>query len=235
MSPNDDVSGGSPAGPRDLRSQTDFADSGAALHGAGRPSRYMPGLAGTGFSENDMTMLGQGLPVGLAAPSIQLAHALELLSRPHRSGSDDAGPCDIQADRRDRAAAQARQLIGDALSSLAGSAGLSVPMSAYAQPAEEPPAVDPELEAVFVEFDAAREAWQALPAAAEAWAPRAEVDRYLAAEDAVLNIADGREDVLERQAGLLIELADEIADQLGASAANAVANIAQGLLVRLGR
>lgn len=129
---------------------------------------------------------------------------------------------------------RARQLIADALVSVAGSAGLSVPVSALVQ-APAPEEVDSELEAAFVEFDMAREAWRALPGSAETSQVRPEVDRYFAAEDAVLAIADGRDAVLRRQADLLLDMTDELSDQMGPSAANAIANVAQGLLLRLRR
>lgn len=183
---------------------------------------------------------GGGVPAGLAAPTIQLAHALQLLGRPAWPGNPDGWTEAATADRsepRDGRAedmADARRLVADALASLAGSAGLSVPVSALVQ-APEPEKVDSELESAFVEFDLAREAWQALPAGAETWTTRPEVDRYLAAEDSILAIADARDAVLRRQADLLLDLADDLSDQIGPAAANAIANVAQGLLLRLDR
>ncbi|MDF1793526.1 MAG: hypothetical protein P1U88_16550 [Thalassobaculaceae bacterium] len=205
----------------------------------------MAPFAGSGFSSTDL-MRGHGLPVGLTVPSIQLAHALKLLggdtqhtapgSEHHFGSPGRAGTDRAQGDRHHGNAAEARRLIADALASLAGSAGLSIPMGALAKAPEaetETETVDLELEAVFVEFDLACEAWHALPESVEMWTPSADVDRYLAAEEAVLNLADGSPGVLGRQASLLLDLTDEIADQLGPSTANAIANIAQGLLLRL--
>jgi hypothetical protein len=217
------------------------------LDGVPDPARCGPQVAGTGFSRGDMPR-GHGLPVGLTVPSIQLAHALELLNRrPHRTVPVPAGFHDpaLEPDPFEAAgdfaygdsdlgsdAEEARRLVADALASLAGSAGLSVPMGALARgPASA--VVDPEVEAALVELDLARAAWKSLPPSVETWQPHPHVDRYFAAEDAVLNLADGSPEVLRRQAGLLLDLADEITEQMGAAAANAVANIAQGLLLRL--
>lgn len=195
---------------------------------------------GIGSGMGSGSAAGGGVPAGLAAPTIQLAHALQLLGRPAWPGAPDdwteagtadrAEPCDDRAEDM----ADARRLVADALASLAGSAGLSVPVSALVQ-APEPEEVDSELESAFVEFDLAREAWRALPGGAETWTTRPEVDRYLAAEDSILAIADARDAVLRRQADLLIDLADDLSDQVGAAAANAIANVAQGLLLRLDR
>ncbi|MCR9072237.1 MAG: hypothetical protein NXI18_10995 [Alphaproteobacteria bacterium] len=214
-----------------------------------------------------VSLAGGAVPGGHAALTIQLAHALELLSGPRRSVAADDADRDRRPDRnrpdecagdrdsapnratgepagpgafqnrpghRDDDVAEARRLIADALISIAGSAGLSVPISALVQ-APAPEDVDSELEAAFVEFDMARESWHALPDCAETSEVRPEVDRYFAAEEAILAIADGREAVLRRQAELLIDLADEVSDQMGAAAANAVGNVAQGLLLRLRR
>lgn len=274
MCPNDDISGGRPlderadaAGTGNLsdtavpRSQisvsTPFWSSGTGARSdiARRQSSGPARLA---------SRAGGGVPGGHAALTIQLAHALELLSGPVRPAPPEeenrcpqqgpaaqeelrmadgrptvghprgpglfqsrAGQCDDDVGR-------ARQLIADALVSVAGSAGLSVPVSALVQ-APAPEEVDSELEAAFVEFDMAREAWRALPGSAETSETRPEVDRYFAAEDAVLAIADGRGAVLRRQADLLLDMTDELSDQMGPSAANAIANVAQGLLLRLRR
>lgn len=237
MPPSDDRVGGGAgpgtSGPQDLDTLFDFTRTLAPARGAAGAA------AGAGASRADMSradvLRGHGLPVGLTVPSIQLAHALELLTRrprrtdPRRPDQDFPEDPDLAED-----AEEARRLVADALASLAGSSGLSVPMGALTQ-SPAPTAVDPEVEAVFVEFDMAREAWRALPPSAEAWQPHPDVDRYLAAEDAVLNLTDGNAVVLSRQAGLLLELADELADQMGPAAANAIANVAQGLLLRLRR
>lgn len=268
MCPNDDISGGRPLDeradaasgnlsdtlvPRPLVSgSSPFWSSGNGTR-SGTPSRQSPGPA---------SRAGRGLPGGHAALTIQLAHALELLSgpvspappeegnrcprqgpagqhEPYMAGrrptaAHPGGPGLFQSRGGDDDVGRARQLIADALVSVAGSAGLSVPVSALVQ-APAPEEVDSELEAAFVEFDMAREAWRALPGSAETSQVRPEVDRYFAAEDAVLAIADGRDAVLRRQADLLLDMTDELSDQMGPSAANAIANVAQGLLLRLRR
>lgn len=259
MPPSDDRVGGGAGsgttGPQDLDTLVDFARTLASLRGAPEPGGYSAPHAGAGSSRADV-LRSHGLPVGLTVPSIQLAHALELLNRRRRPDPHhlDTRPLDrrepVLADGHQEArtpypvrdpdrdmredAEEARRLVADALASLAGSAGLSVPMGALAQ-APAPTVVDPEVEAAFVEFDLAREAWMALPPGVETWQPHPDVDRYLAAEDAVLSLADGSTEVLSRQANLLLDLADEIADQMGPAAANAIANVAQGLLLRLRR
>lgn len=196
---------------------------------------------GVGSGRASATAAGGGVPAGFAAPTIQLAHALQLLGRPAWPGAagdwTEAGTADRRAEPCDDRAedmADARRLVADALASLSGSAGLSVPVSALVQ-TPEPEEVDSELESAFVEFDLAREAWRALPGGAETWTTRPEVDRYLAAEDSILAIADARDAVLRRQADLLLDLADDLSDQIGPAAANAIANVAQGLLLRLDR
>lgn len=253
MAPTDDSvgrgTGAGVPGPQDLDALTDFAQTLASLRGSPQPGGYGPGLAGAGYSRADV-LRSHGLPVGLTVPSIQLAHALELLNRRRRHLDPraldrrepvlaDTGyepldpylPQDPEPDMR-ADAEEARRLVADALASLAGSAGLSVPMGALTQ-APAPTVVDPEVEAVFAELDLAREAWKALPDSADTWQPHPDVDRYFAAEEAVLNLADGSPEVLRRQAGLLLDLADEIVEQMGPAAANAIANVAQGLLLRL--
>lgn len=254
MPPTDDIAGlgtgtGTP-GPKNPGTFADLADTAASRHGAPASGGYGTAQSGSGFDRPDL-LRSHGLPVGLTVPSIQLAHALELLGRRH------ARPDPRSLDRRrpvltdapfetvdpypaldrDEAvlhedAEEARRLVADALAALAGSAGLSVPMGALAA---GPPqmAIDPEVEAVFAELDMARDAWKALPPDAESQQPHPDVDRYFAAEEAVLCLTDGSSAVLDRQATLLLELADEVADQLGPAAANAIANVAQGLLLRL--
>lgn len=246
--------------PQDLDALLDFSQTLASPRGAREQGGPTPPRAGlesytgpgpyTGAKASRADVLrSHGLAVGLTVPSIQLAHALELLNRCQRR------PVSRSLDRReapdswpirtldrelqenadfDEDAEEARRLVADALASLAGTAGLSVPLGTLTQ-GPAPTAVDPEVEAVFVEFDMAREAWVALPPSVETWQPHPDVDRYIAAEDAILNLTDGSADVLSRQAGLLLELADEIADQTGPAAANAIANVAQGLLLRLRR
>ena len=263
MPPNDDSAGGgtgpSALGPHELDAYVDVAEP-QSPRGTGPDAGMYPPPPTASYPSGDMTR-GHGLPVGLTVASIQLAHALELLNRLPRSRTQghprsawddtpfDAGPpygdrpanrggyADVEED-----AEEARRLVADALASLAGSAGLSVPMSALPQkptsqkPVPQKPApceVDPVAEAAFAELDLAREAWSKLPADAESLAPHPAVDRFFAAEEAVLSLADGRSEVLGRQAGLLLELTNEIADQMGPAAANAIANIAQGLLLRL--
>lgn len=254
MPPTDDIAGrgtgaGTP-GPKGLDTFADFAETVASRHGAPTSGGYGTARAGTGFSRPDL-LRSHGLAVGLTVPSIQLAHALELLSR--RQGRPAPRSLDRRApvltdvpfetvdpypalDREEPAlredAEEARRLVADALAALAGSAGLSVPMGALAQgPASM--TVDPEVESVFAELDLARDAWKALPPDAETQEPHPDVDRYFAAEEAVLSLTDGSGAVLGRQATLLLELADEVADQMGPAAANAIANVAQGLLLRL--
>ncbi|WPZ35370.1 hypothetical protein T8K17_04305 [Thalassobaculum sp. OXR-137] len=255
MPPTDDSAGGGngpgASGPHGLDAYVDVAEPPASRRAGPDAGARLPSAA-TSYPGGDM-MRGHGLPVGLTVPSIQLAHALELLNRLPRAYAQgrrppawDNAPFDAGPPYRDRAATrggyedadadgdaeEARRLVADALASLAGSAGLSVPMSALSQ---KPVCneVDPEVEAAFVELDLAREAWSRLPAEADSQAPHPDVDRYFAAEEAVLSLADGSTEVLGRQAGLLLELTDEIADQMGPAAANAIANIAQGLLLRL--
>ena len=273
MPPSDDRVGGGAgsgaSGPQDLDTVMDVARTLASLRGApgtdpytaprDTPSRSATGTAvgtpigaaaaypGTGRAD---VMRSHGLPVGLTVPSIQLAHALELLNRRHRRPgrftldrrepvmadapfeTTDTYPVSDPEQEMREDAEEARRLVADALASLAGSAGLSVPMGALAQ-GPAPTVVDPEVEAAFIEFDLAHDAWMALPPGVETWQPHPAVDRYLAAEDAVLSLADASQEVLSRQAGLLLDLADEIAEQMGPSAANAIANVAQALLLRL--
>lgn len=253
MPPTDDIAGrgtGADApGPKDPDTLADFAQTLASIRGTLAPGGYTSALTGTGFSRPDV-LRSHGLPVGLTVPSIQLAHALELLNRrqrrPELRALDRREPvlADAPFETLDpypalesepdtcADAEEARRLVADALAALAGSAGLSVPMGALTQ-GPAPMVVDPEVEAVFAELDMAKQAWTALPAEAENLQPHPDVDRYFAAEEAVLNLADGSPAVLGRQAGLLLELADEIADQIGPSTANAIANVAQGLLLRL--
>lgn len=270
MCPNDDVSGRRSPDPRDT---TDPSFSGApsayamtrpfsAFCSAGRDgtvsARSGTGAGpGAGLGTGSGFAASAGLPTGLAAPTIQLAHALQLLRQPvcpedgagetasgptggTTAGGTAARPADGSglagewAESRAEDMADARRLVADALASLSASAGLSVPVSALVQN-PEPEEVDSELEAAFVEFDLAREAWCALPSDAETWTTRSEVDRYLAAEDSILAIADARAAVLRRQADLLLDLAADLSDQVGPAAANAIANVAQGLLLRLSR
>lgn len=252
-----DLESSGPPASSGVESIVDFAESLASLQGAPEPSGYMPQLAGTAFAGPDRIAaapaVGGSLPMGMTVPAVQLAHALQLLRErragppsqapgrrgfaPRRTGDGpcDGGPSDTgHSDARDEAIEAAARLVSDALAAVTGAAGLSVPMWTLAV-APRPEVADPELESVFVEFDTALAAWRALPPAAETWRPRAEVDRYLAAEEAVLNLADARPEVLRRQARLLLDLADEFADQAGLSAANAIANVAQGLLDRTER
>ena len=226
MAPNDDASDGSTrtlsSGSKDLDSLIDFARSISST-----------GLMSTSGA-SPTRLAGSGLPVGLTVPSIQLAHALSLLNKhPLPHGNEDSGAGhDPSDDGRIDDIAEARDLVADALFSLAVAAGVTVPTAPLSQP---PSAltVDPEVEAAFVEFDLAREQWERVNGVTETQQPDPAVDRYFAAEEAVLALADGSPEVLRRQAGLLLGLADEVADQMGPSAANAIANVAQGLLLRL--
>lgn len=253
MPPTDDIAGPGAGtnvpGSKDLDILADFAQTLASIRGTPASGGFGPAFGASGFARADL-LRSHGLPVGLTVPSIQLAHALELLNRRQRRlesrapdhrepvladapfGAPDPYPLADPEPEMGGDAEEARRLVADALAALAGSAGLSVPMGALTQ-APEPMVVDPEVEAVFAELDMARAAWAALPADAEARQPHPDVDRYFAAEEAVLTLADGSSAVLGRQARLLLELADEIADQMGPAAANAIANVAQGLLLRL--
>jgi|GEM_PF-5726250 len=237
MTPQDD-SGGDSIGPTDLDSVVDFAECLASLQGAPEPDGYLRRRAGHRYSDPTTVARvseggagGPAVAMGLALVATQLAHALEALhrlapvdGRPGRKG--DGGTVFLPD------AVEARHLVGLALTAVAGGARLGVPAGRLAT---EPPdeVADPELEAVFVEFDTAREAWRALPRAAETWKARPEVDHYLIAEQAVLALADARPDVLRRQASLLLDMTEEIRDQVGAPTANAIASVAQGLLLRL--
>lgn len=223
MSPDDNGSGNDGPGTREFAGPHEFDRAGdrrGPLVGIGMgqgPAGGTPKPARRGGP-----MSGSG-PAGLTAPAVQLAHALRLLQQiPPSDCSEQPDPAE-----------EAQRLIVDALFSVTGAAGLSVPTWAPAKP-PKPTAVDPELEAAFLEFDEAREAWRSLPGSAETWHPRPEVDRYIAAEESILNLADAGPEVLRRQASLLLDLVDELSDQTGVSTANAIANVAQGLLVATG-
>jgi hypothetical protein len=151
---------------------------------------------------------------GLALAVVQLAHAARLLAE-----ESPAEPTPARAN--------GLTLIDQAVAGIALAAGLDAPPPIGHR---RPDASDPTLDTVFAEYDRARAKWEAMPSEAVTWRPKVEVDQFLAAEQALLGLADARREVLERQADVLLDLTEDFTDQLGPATANAIANVAQGLL-----
>jgi hypothetical protein len=163
---------------------------------------------------------------GLALAIVQLAHADRLLRDVSSSGAPE-GSASVDASP---AVSATRDLINQALAIIASAAGVEPPPMAAAQRPDDPIS---DLDADFDEYDRSRAAWEALGPSAETWTPQPDVDRFFAAENKLLSLADTRSVVLRRQARVLLELFDEFDDLLGPAPANAIANVTQALLVRL--
>lgn len=250
MSHNDNRLGAA-GGDQEVASVVDFAETRAALRRRPESRRDVPQVSGGDVSDvelaNSDTADEQGDPIETVPTAVRLARALDALNRlaladerPEGASAGGRAEAYLAAERarREVCVHEARRLVALALSSMVrnedqDALGLDALGLVVQGPALPDGAGDPVLERTFKEFDAARQDCRALRGPQRSRRGRGSVDRYRVAEHAVLNLSDGRPEVLRRQAALLLDLSDEISDQLGSATANAVTNIAQGLVLRL--